>query len=721
MNTSCYSEMSGSLMLSFNSSDSSVCETVPTTRPEVAKQLEKCVLNGMKYNNPLTCLESSVRILNEAPGAKFQLPETKYQVRRAIEPAFEFEFHYECKKCDTFSGIPSKGANKEQAVCVYCGDIIEKKSDNFFIYIPLQQQLQKSIRDNWDSIIRFRETERDENYVCDVRDGSICKKIDAKFPNSFNLSLVLDTDGAQVFKSAKKSLWPLQIIQNFLHPRIRYLSSNIIVVGLHFGRVKPDPAKFFFPLINELKKIHQAGGFKIETLSKKIVFLPFISHCSCDLPAKASCQGMLQFNGKCACGFCLHPGIAFENEKLSENKTKKKTTYRYVRLDSPILLRTHADTVSALLKLEKDPETPILGFKNISCLIAAPQFDLIHGFCLDYMHCILLGTTCKLAGLWLDTKNCRAAYYIKKKTLLDDRIKSIRPPSVINRKPRSLDERKLFKANEWRSLLLYYLRYCLVGFLPFKYIDHFELLSSATYILSKEKIHVNEIEEAKAMLIRFANDFEILYGKEKVTMNIHLLRHLADSVLHSGPLWSQSMFAFERSNGELVKSVNGCSHVLHQITEKYILRNTIKPEEKTSDNLTLRNRKNDLCPSVKERVLLSKYGIIQDDEITFWASVEIKCGKFTSIIYKKTKSIDYFAVFANNQMGIINYYVKCNELIYALVEIYIAVENKNHLIEVISKESISLFLVEDIREKLIYMEIGSKKIVCRIPNRFEKT
>lgn len=338
-------------------------------------------------------------------------------------------------------------------------------------------------------------------------------------------------DDASVHKSTKKSLWPLQIIQNYLHPRARYISSNIIVVGLYFGVSKPDPAWFCFPLIEEIQKIHKAGGFQIEDLDSTIAFHPIITHCSCDLPAKAMCQGMVQYNGKYACGMCLHPGVPLENKN---GNSKKSITYRYVGQE--ITLRTHSDTITTLIKLNKRPNTPVLGFKRISFLIAAPEFDLIHGFNLDYMHCILIGITPKLVSFWLDSKYWKDPLYIKQKAVLNDRIKSIKPPSVINRKPRSLHQKEFFAANEWRGLLLYYLRYSLDRLLGSRFIDHFYLLSSATYILSKKKITLDEIKEAKTMLVKFADDFETLYGKHNVTMNIHLLRHFADSVLQSGPL-----------------------------------------------------------------------------------------------------------------------------------------------------------------------------------------
>lgn len=230
--------------------------------------------------------------------------------------------------------------------------LLIKKSDELFIYIPIEQQLRLSIEKNFDSIIQFKYSKRDENFVSDVRDGSIHKNIDLKFPDSFNLSLMVNTDGAQVFDSTKKSLWPLQIIQNFLHPKIRYLTSNILLVGLIFVKGKPDPAHFFFPLIQELSRMHKQG-FRIESMSNEIVFRPFITHCVCDLPAKAKCQCILQYNGEFACGYCLHPGVSIEGKEACGKQNKTRKSIRYVRQRSAALLRTHNDTICSLKKVQK--------------------------------------------------------------------------------------------------------------------------------------------------------------------------------------------------------------------------------------------------------------------------------------------------------------------------------------------------------------------------------
>lgn len=350
-------------------------------------------------------------------------------------------------------------------------------------YIPLKHQLVESIQRNWESIVLFKQINREENYISDIHDGHIFKKIETEFLHSFNLSLTLNTDGAKVFQSSTKSLWPIQLIQNYLHPRIRFLSTNIIVVGLWFGAGKPDVSNFFFPLIKEIRKIHELGGFKIETLSTDIMFLPFITHCTCDLPAKASCQGLKRNNAQYGCGYCKHPGVPLKNE------AKTATTYRYVRQNVTDELRTHTDSLVALRKLRKSTNSCIDGFTEVSPLIAAPQFDIINGFPIDFLHCVLIGVIPKLESLWYDTKNKGTAYYIttKNKHILNQRITSIKPPSMISRNPRSLKDKEHFKANEWRSFLLYYLRYSLVGILNHCYIEHFQLLSAATYMLSKKK------------------------------------------------------------------------------------------------------------------------------------------------------------------------------------------------------------------------------------------
>lgn len=260
-------------MFSFTSNDSvDSAKSITKVHPEILQQTGKCVLNGLKYNNPMTSLANTIKIVNETPGAKFELPSTKYKIRNFVSPAFDFKMYYECGKCQNYTGVPS---NERDGVlmCVHCDDtIIEKKPNNFFVYIPLLQQLRASIKNNWDLVLRYKAERRDENFIADVCDGSVFKKIDKEFSNFFNLSLLLNTDGAQVHDSAKKSLWPLQIIQNYLPPHLRNISSNILVVGLNYGAKKPVPKHFFSLSLKSSSKYTKMVAFVLKTATSILSF-----------------------------------------------------------------------------------------------------------------------------------------------------------------------------------------------------------------------------------------------------------------------------------------------------------------------------------------------------------------------------------------------------------------------------------------------------------------
>ena len=54
-------------------------------------------------------------------------------------------------------------------------------------------------------------------------------------------------------------------------------------------------------------------------------------------------------------------------------------------------------------------------------------------------------------------------------------------------------------------------------------------------------------------------------GEEYMTMNVHLLLHLLDTVKRLGPLWGHSCFPFESLNGYLLTLFHGTTHVDKQV------------------------------------------------------------------------------------------------------------------------------------------------------------
>nr|XP_055061257.1 uncharacterized protein LOC129444550 [Misgurnus anguillicaudatus] len=214
------------------------------------------------------------------------------------------------------------------------------------------------------------------------------------------------------------------------------------------------------------------------------------------------------------------------------------------------------------------PQQPIMGVKRPSQLMKLDKFQMVQGFVPEYQHSVCLGVTRQLTSLWLDSTNHQHGWYIGTQTeKIDEVLTKISPPTEITRVPRSMQERKFWKASEWRLFLLFYALPVLNGILPRKYWNHLFLLVFAVYHLLQERIR-----EAKVVIAlkKFVREFQGLYGTANVSFNVHLMTHLAASVRNWGPLWATSTFSFEFFNGTLLTYFNGTTHVPVQIMKRYL-------------------------------------------------------------------------------------------------------------------------------------------------------
>ena len=92
---------------------------------------------------------------------------------------------------------------------------------------------------------------------------------------------------------------------------------------------------------------------------------------------------------------------------------------------------------------------------------------------LEYQHSVCLGTMRQLASLWLDSKQHEEDWYLGTTTsIIDMQLLAIKPPVEVTRAPRSINDRKYWKASEWRSFLLFYALPVLNSILKKKYWHH---------------------------------------------------------------------------------------------------------------------------------------------------------------------------------------------------------------------------------------------------------
>lgn len=88
--------------------------------------------------------------------------------------------------------------------------------------------------------------------------------------------------------------------------------------------------------------------------------------------------------------------------------------------------------------------------------------------------------------------------------------------------------------------------------MPERYYLHWHLLVKAYRIITKSKLTANEIDYVDALLRSFVNEAEHLYGREKVTIKIHQLIHVADALRNYGPLRNVDAYEYESLNGVVV-------------------------------------------------------------------------------------------------------------------------------------------------------------------------
>lgn len=639
-----------------------------------------------------------------------ELPTTQYKLLKWFKSrcSFRHQNHIFCEICKIFSECsPGK---VDEWKCAKCKITLEIKETNYFVYINLEDQLKQILHKHWKKIQDYNIAIENDDFM-EIRDTySGCLIQEKLRKNSNILSLMINTDGISLKKSNKKSAWPVQIICNFLPPQIRYLKENILTVVFSYCEEKPDMKKLFEPFATEMEQLELTGF-----VYKQQVYRAAVTSAVLDLPAKAAFQQTKQYNGYFGCGFCLHRGESI-NRAVKYPSSNENTG-----------IREHSSFVAAMMKMCGNETVKIQenGIIGISPAISFEFFDMVRSFGTDHMHSVCIGLSRNLDELWFNPIHKHASYISKEKQiLLNRRIRSIKPCAFISRSPRSFDFRKIMKASEHRNNLLYFLPVCLKGIIQKKYLDHYNLLSTSVYKLLSTSISSQVLYDVERDLKMFVQKYQELYGKEHMTMNVHLLTHLVFCVQNLGPLWSQSMFSFESNNATFSRYVRGNTDITAQMSTRYML------DKSTKKQTICRTSRMNECLSVKKKIKLSvsEKQTLNANRISYLhnQSVEIYCvyqqnhERFTSMNYSAAKkTIDYVVELNNNILGKIKFYFKYENLNYMMLEEFEIVEQVNHIKTIKSKNAELICLAETIKKKFIYINFVDKHYVTERPNVFE--
>uniref|UniRef100_A0A6V7JN82 Uncharacterized protein n=1 Tax=Bracon brevicornis TaxID=1563983 RepID=A0A6V7JN82_9HYME len=118
-----------------------------------------------------------------------------------------------------------------------CAECHAKTSLSYMLSFSITSQLQTLfLREEFTPNLsyRFNRGKIGEHSVEDIDDGDHYKEQQAYgFLNDpWAISFMWNSDGAQLYKSSQKSIWPLYLVVNELPYAMRYRQENVIMAGL---------------------------------------------------------------------------------------------------------------------------------------------------------------------------------------------------------------------------------------------------------------------------------------------------------------------------------------------------------------------------------------------------------------------------------------------------------------------------------------------------------
>lgn len=471
-------------------------------------------------------------------------PSSAFQLNNTLPQADLWTKVYFCHLCNI--------TLNETFKCSVCRITFEQKllekSNNYFVVFDLRKQLEMILTCAKVKSVLSAKLLAYQNGGGEGGNGVMLKQLR---DDAFDITCTLNSDGVQLFESSNNSIWPFLISVNELPYRLR--KQFILLGGIWLCGRKLNMKLFLAPIVEMLNDIYMKPITWTAENGEVIKSRLISPVCSVDSPARCKMQGLIQFNGMHGCSWCDHPGKRVPKGRGFARVYPFQGFHPHGRDN----LQFKQDLLARKFST---------GIKYTSPLNYLRQFDIVWGFTVDAMHCVMLGVVRTFTFMWLD--NFGASYYISLKDV-ESRISNVFVPAGVSRSMRSLNYRKQWKASEWQTWL--YLSILLLrGILPRKYLNHFRLLVEAIHALCSQGLSVDEISTVENKLISFVQKVKLLYGEEYCTYNVHILLHLTNCYKRWGSLIGFSTFQFESFNGELLSKVTSSKGILSQITRRFI-------------------------------------------------------------------------------------------------------------------------------------------------------
>ncbi|KAK3908005.1 Nonribosomal peptide synthetase lcsA [Frankliniella fusca] len=696
---------------------------------KVMEMFTNCKLSKKQVRGILQCILKLLPENSNFPKSEYSL----FEYVMKFCPITAEKVHFYCSECFFYIGI----VDMECSIC-HCNET--KK----FFQIPLAEQICNLFENH--GLADFIDRYHAERSNCDVSggysdllDGSEFKRVHVD--GQYNLDLLGHTDGISVSISSNVSLWPLEWVIAQLPPYLRF--KFVLVNGIWLDECKPYMNTFFKPFVKELQDLYENGVIWTHPRTKVVQKSHVTAPCFCaDAPARAQLQNILCHGGKYSCHFCEQKMKKLPAQPVVLGEKKKSRRRVYTFKETSAKLRTSKrmdDQGSAARKRQRETGQtlkPVKGVKGPSEVSKFPGCDRSTVVYPEYMH-LLMCILKEFMRLWFEVDG---PWSLKEhRDMINSFLKSISVPDFVTRIPRSTEHFSKWKANEFRSFLLFFSIIILSKCMKKEYFEHWILLVAAFYLLLQDYVSETDVAKSNILLRMFCRSFSVLYKPDFYTYYFHQLCHLSLTVQRYGPLHTNSAFMFESFNGTLSKYIHGTKNQGQELVNNIriafgveVLRTrSVLGTAASQHSIDFRNpiRNFDFSEDME---ILSSSGVDKEPLTAFYRA-QIKHETFTCSLYSKQKKRNNYTVcFMSSQSetkayGTIKYFCKSADNKQVALVQRMDVDHLNsfcheesgfvikHIIPVVTTNRMEVVDINAILFKVIRVA----NYVCLRPNKYE--
>lgn len=698
--------------------------------------------HSLRFKSSDTERDSLIDMLKLLAGPKAKdINISKYRFKQAFDPPDDkIKYHYYCTSCKKQiiqSCVHTKITDKV-VVCLNCSNEIQVSlsSKNYFITIDLKYQLEMLFRNKEIKAEFFQFQEHisenpSSNKIRDVHDSELYKKINSNGTKYFTYNV--GSDGALCTKTGKQKFWPMQVLLNFLPPKMRF--KYVLLVGMLITTKEPnsDIADLYFSKFLEEALPLYSTGIDIIDLNDEKMNLKFIALSFCfDSVARPIFQRRLQFNGYFGCSWCYHIGIYFLEVSGIRYPMLHPGEHRPV--SQP--LRSKESHTEDLQSVNLSNNASARGVKGDISLSETPHIDMVWSFSYDYLHGTLAGVDNQLYKQY-NKPGSKFKLSSSDKKRIEKRLMSITPTHDIHRLPEL--ERGNWHAVEIKHWNLCYSLPCLSGIIDEEALKHYSLLVKSLFTLLKTEITEEELVTCESDLKKFVTLYEYYFDDTCMTFNVHSVLHMVESVRKNGPLWANSTFAFESNIYQLRQLVNGQNGMDKQMSRKHLEKLHFKTGNVDYSTEEIENYCSNLFANKRlstfvnygdqgEVVFVGK-GFLKNIDGTR-ARVYKKCiykhKVFHSMKYTRAqRTNDSTVKLADSDFGQIMNILSIDEQCYFQVSrIDVFEENPfyvDHIKKIRSENfcEYRIIAISDVKCKLNLLNVQNARYLCELPNDFE--